>query len=276
MKELKNIASSVIAVNGFLIQSLFELKPTIDEREVYIETFVNKIIYTSHSILNLSKGYSFNIDKYDRALEIIDTQSIFILTRSIVEGFLSLEYLYFSELGREEKLFRFWLWQVSGLMSRQKFANSISKKFQEKLEREKVSIEEIKREINASRYYATLSKQHLWKLDTFGLPRLISWGKLLEQSILKNEAFEKMYMLYTSYAHSEYLSMIQLNEGSLHKDDSRNLESIQTVLRIVCMINCTVSKLLLKRFPEVSQKYNHLEESKKYQIDYWSELAKID
>lgn len=273
--EFKDVTSSVISINGFLVQSLFELKPSLNEGEVYLETLTNKIIYTSQSILNLAHGCSFTIKKYDTPIEVIDTTSIFILTRSIIEGFLSLEYLYFNELDREEQLFRFKLWQVSGLMSRQKFANSISERFKEKMERERVLVEQLKEEIKSSKYYTTLKGQKLYKFDTYGLPRLESWGELLSQSILKNSSFEKTYMLYTNYAHSEYLAMMQLHEGSLHKLDSKNLQSVETVLNIVCMINSSLSTLLLKKFPILSQKYDELEKSVKYPIDYWSRLAKM-
>lgn len=274
LPEFSDIVSSVVGINGYLIQSLFEIKPKLEEGEAYIETFVNKILFTSQSILSLSNGQTFKIEKYDQSLEIIDTQSIFILTRSIIEGFLSLEYLYFNTLNSEERKFRFMLWRVSGIMSRQQFADSISDQFREKLETEKILIEKIKDDIKNSPYYATLDKQHLWKLDTFGLPRLNSWGQLLSNSILQHGAFKKAYVLYSNYAHSEYLAMMQLKEGSMHKKNPKNLELVETALNIVCMINCVMIELLLQRFPEVKSRYDTIEESLLYPIDYWGGVAK--
>jgi hypothetical protein len=274
LSEFKTLVSSVVGINGYLIQALFEIKPKLNEGEVYIETFVSKILFTSQSILHLCNSHKFKIEKYDNRLEVIDTQSIFILTRSIIEGFLSLEYLYFNQLSLEEKQFRFKLWRVSGIMSRQQFADSISDQFREKLERERILIEQIKAEIKNSPYYSTLDKQHLWKLDRFGLPRLNSWGQLLSDSILKHAGFKKIYALYSNYAHSEYLSMMQINEGSMHKDDPRNLEAIDTVLNIVCMINSVLAELLIQQFPALNSKYEELEESIRYPIQYWGKVAK--
>lgn len=273
LSEIHDITAYIVSINGFLVQKLFELQPPLREGQAYIETFVNKIIFTSRSILKLSDGDSFKIEGYNNLLEIIDTQSIFILTRSIIEGFLSLEYLYFNNLSESEQLFRFKLWKVSGVMARQQFASSTSDRFQEKLNNERKLIEEIKVEIKSSPYYSNLNKQNLWKLDNYGIPRLNSWGDLLSQSILRKDAFKKIYVLYTNYAHSEYLSIMQLKEGSLHKDNVQNSESLKTALNMICMVNATLTQCLLDHFPIVVKEYEELEESIKYPIDFWSKLA---
>ena len=48
--------------------------------------------------MDLSNGSDFVTLKGDKKLEIIDTPSIYILTRSILESFLTLEYLFFNKL----------------------------------------------------------------------------------------------------------------------------------------------------------------------------------
>src|SRR5690606_8609204 len=113
-------------------------------------------------------------------------------------------YLYFNELSRDEQIFRYNLWRISGFMSRQDFGKTKEEKFIKKLIKEKVEIKELKETIKKSPFYLKLKKQELWKLDKYGLPRLISWSSLLDQSILKNDLFDKVYKLYSNYAHSEF------------------------------------------------------------------------
>ncbi|MFB0924610.1 MAG: DUF5677 domain-containing protein, partial [Vicingaceae bacterium] len=180
-------------------------------------------------------------------IDIIDTPSIFILTRSIIETFLTLEYLYFDNIDHSEKDFRFKLWRVSGFMSRQAFVETVSEIHLEKLKKEEKLIEEIKREIKTSPFYPSLKSNHLWKLDKFGLPRLKSWGNLIENSSLKSDKFKKIYSLYSNYAHSEYLAMMQINEGNLNKSNLDNISSTETALIFVQMINSVTILLMKKR-----------------------------
>ena len=158
-------------------------------------------------------------------------------------------------------------------MSRQAFADKVSGVHYEKLKREGQLIEEIKKEIKSSPFYSNLKSQDLWKLDVFGLPRLKSWGNLLKGSRLKSEMFEKIYSLYSNYAHSEYLSMIQMNEGSLSKHDSHNISSAETAILFVQMINSITMLLLKERFIELEQYYNTADDKVKVRIELWSGIA---
>ncbi|PIQ20018.1 MAG: hypothetical protein COW65_17355 [Cytophagales bacterium CG18_big_fil_WC_8_21_14_2_50_42_9] len=158
-------------------------------------------------------------------------------------------------------------------MSRQAFANKLSGIHLEKLKKEEHLIEEIKNEIKTSPFYKTLKSQDLWKLDSFGLPRLKSWGNLLKNSRLKSELFEKMYSLYSNYAHSEYLSMIQINEGSLSKNDIHNISNVETALKLVQMINSITILLLKRRFKELEEHYNTCSDEMKVKIELWSSIA---
>jgi hypothetical protein len=273
LEDLQNSLNEIIILQGFLIQTVYELKPNLREGEVYIETLITKLIFTSKSVLRLSKPQDLEIHNSQNKIEIIDTPSIFILTRSIIETFLTLEYLYFNICSDSEREFRFKIWRVSGFMSRQAFANKVSGIHFEKLKREEQLIEEIKKEIKLSPFYSALKSQDLWKLDTFGLPRLKSWGNLLKSSRLKSEMFEKIYSLYSNYAHSEYLAMIQINEGSLNKNDPRNISSAETAILFVQMINSITILLLKERFKELEEQYKTTNNKIKVRIELWSGIA---
>ncbi|WP_209331862.1 DUF5677 domain-containing protein [Lunatimonas salinarum] len=273
LQDLQKSLNEIIILQGFLIQKVYELKPKLREGEVYIETLITKLIFASKSVLRLSTPQDLEIYNSKDNIEIIDTPSIFILTRSIIETFLTLEYLFFDTVNDLEKDFRFKLWRVSGFMSRQAFADKVSETHLEKLKREEQLIEEIKKEIKSSAFYPTLKSNDLWKLDKFGLPRLKSWGNLLESSRLKSEMFQKIYSLYSNYAHSEYLAMMQLNEGNLNKGNLNNISNSETALLFTQMINSVTILLLKERFVELEEEYGTITDDLKVRIELWSGIA---
>jgi hypothetical protein len=92
-----------------------------------------------------------------------------------------LEYLYFNEIEKDEREFRFRLWEVSGLRTRQAFKPHFHQDLIEKQKIEKERIEGLMKVIRSSPYYSKLKQQQIWKLDNYGLPRMDGWQKLIQQ-----------------------------------------------------------------------------------------------
>lgn len=273
LQDIFKSLNEIIILQGFLLQTVYELKPVLNEGEVYIETLITKLIFASQSVLRLSTPQELMVYNSDKKIEIIDTPSIFILTRSIIETFLTLEYLYFDNVSDSEKDFRFKLWRVSGYMSRQVFTDEVSDIHKVKLKQEQELINEIKSTIKDNPLYTTLKSNDLWKLDKFGLPRLKSWGNLIEVSRLKSDLFKKMYNLYSNYAHSEYISMIQINEGNLSKDNLYNISLAEMALLLIQMINSITILLLKEKFEGLEEYYCDISDEMKVRIELWSGIA---
>ena len=274
--DLETISKSldlIIKANGKIIQSIYDSKPELGLGEVYIETLLIKILITSKSILRLSQGIEFSILDHPEKYDIIDRTSLYILTRSIIEAFLTLEYLFINNLEREEQIFRYNLWRISGFQSRQNFADSLDEKIIKQIETEKNKINKLKVEITKSKYYSKLNKNELWKLDNYGFPRILSWSKLLDNSILKNNIFSKVYSLYSNYAHSEFISIIQLNESQLSKVDQFNEETVKTTLFNVRLINCVSLIILKDKFSFAGDSFEKLDENLKSSIEFWNKFA---
>lgn len=271
---LQESFEEILSTSGEILQSIYDSKPKLEEGEVYIETLIMKIIFTSKSLLDISKGTELILPKFNAKLEIIDNPSMYILNRSIIECFLTLEYLFFNSLSREEQLFRYNLWRISGFVSRQNFKENLQESLIEKLLREKKEIETLKVEIKKNKFYSTLKKQDLWKLDTFGLPRVISWSTLLKKSILKDEIFGSIYKLYSNYAHSEFISIIQINEGSLSKSDKINISNISSNLFLMKIINCITVILLTEKFECAAKAYQTIDDDLKFSIEFWNKFGR--
>ncbi len=260
-----------------LIQSIYDSKPKLGEGEVFIETLSIKILLATKSIIELGKGTKVSALTKDSNVRLLDFPSINIITRSIIEAFLTLEYLFFNDLEVEERNFRFYIWQISGYKARQGFFNErgeLKENINEKLKTELSEIKRLKIIIEKSPYYINIDKHSLHKLDTYGLPRLVSWLKLLKQSILKTSIFEISYKLYSNYAHSEFISLIQMNgKDTLNKGSKENDKSILNSLRVVKMINCIAIVGLKNKFEFASKVFEQYDKETKTTILFWNEFG---
>ncbi len=267
----------ITKANTELIQTIYDSKPKLKEGEVFIETLSIKILLATKSIIELGKGTKVSALTKDSNVKLLDFPSINILTRSIIEAFLTLEYLFFNDLTEEERNFRFYVWQISGYKSRQNFFNErgeLKENITEKLETELSEIKRLKSTIEKSPYYKTIKKQNLYKLDTYGLPRLESWLKLLKQSTLKTSIFGTSYKLYSNYAHSEFISLIQMNgKSTLNKGSKENDNAILNALRVVKMINCISIVGLKNKFDFASKVFEQYDEETKTTILFWNEFG---
>ncbi|MCK6608954.1 MAG: DUF5677 domain-containing protein [Flavobacterium sp.] len=273
IEDMKLITQAYVKI----IQSIYDSKPELKEGEVFIETLSIKIFLTTRSILELINGINVSItDNHDK-IKLLDFPSINILTRSIIEAFLTLEYLFYNELEETEKLFRLHIYRFSGYKARQDFfekRQNLAKHVTEKLDTEIEEMENLLNKIESSVYYKDLKQQHLWKLDKFGLPRLKSWAELLDKSTLKTNIFSTSYKLYSNYAHSEFISLIQMNSvGALNKDSNDNNLAVMNSLKTIKMINCVSIILLKDKFECTSKAFENLEDELKEIIKFWKEFA---
>lgn len=208
----ETIADINFILEGFthVIQSIYDEKPTLGEGEVFTETLSIKILLATKSIIQICNGVSLNAPNKVSSVKWLDFSSVNILVRSMIEAFLTLEYLYYNDLQESERTFRFYIWRISGYKSRQSFFDrrSIESNIQHKLDSELCEINDLLQKVESSIHYKDLNKQNLWKLDKYGLPRLNSWLDLLENSILNTSHFSISYKLYSNYAHSEFISLI--------------------------------------------------------------------
>ncbi|RDI51405.1 DUF5677 domain-containing protein [Flavobacterium glaciei] len=278
-KENTNSLNQIIKAYTEVIEAIYNDIPKLKEGEVFIETLSVKILITTKSIIELAKGYTLETERKISPIQFLDFSSINILTRAIIESFLTMEYLFYNNLSDEEKYFRFLIWRISGYKSRQNFfaekdKDLIRNEIQEKLDTEINEINELLREAKKSKYFKGLDKNHLFKLDKYGVPRLESWNTLLNNSILKNEMFLIPYKLYSNYAHSEFISLIQLNgSDTLHKNSNDNKMHLKNALRIINMINCVSIIELKNKFECTLKTFNNLEESTKEKIEFWNHIA---
>ncbi|QBA22357.1 hypothetical protein EU348_14650 [Chryseobacterium indologenes] len=282
IKEIDNIEyliSSIKSINKAffeLIQSLYTGQPQLEGREIFVETLSTRILTTTNSIVGLTGGIFLESNDKIATIQIIDFPSINILTRSIIESFLTLEYLFYNKLEEDEKEFRFLLWRISGYKARQNFFSEDGKirggeKVKKVLDSELEEIKELLNIIEKSQHYSNLEKKHLSKLSRYGIPRLKSWSELLESSMLKTDLFLTSYKLYSNYAHSEFISLIQCNGADVfNKGSYGNSLHLKNALRLVLYINCVSIIQLKKKFDYTNEVYDAFNLEQKNIIEFWN------
>lgn len=285
LKEIDNIDYIIDNIKSgnkvFLeiINSLYKGEPKLKDSEIFIESLNMRILMATNSIIKLTEGMYLETHSQKSTIKMIDFPSINVLARSIIESFLTLEYLFHNGLKDDEKEFRFLIWRVSGYKSRQNFYQEndrrrMKKDIDEKLQSELQEIETLLLEIEKSPYYDSLNKQALWKLDNYGIPRLNSWINLLELSMLQTDKFSTSYKLYSNYAHSEFISLIQINESDVYNVGSNNNTlHLKNALRFVFSINCVAITQIKNKFDYTKKIYNSLEMEQKNTFKFWNFFA---
>ena len=258
---------------GDLTNTLHNAKIQGKEWERYFEPLILKIVFHSLSISTIAEGQEISSKQLKGSVKIIDISSTYILTRALLETFLTLEYIYMSDIPEEEKYFRFKLWEISGLLTRQSFDPGIHPDMQQKKEEEAKEIEDIRKQIEADPFYSELNKNQKWKLNNYGLPRINSWNDLIEESRLATEFTSSTYKLFSNYAHSEFLSILQLKQSNVNINNEHAKTSAILALTIAKQVSAVVIKLLVQSYKSAEITYNTHNKDLRDLIEMWNRNA---
>ncbi|NTW33501.1 MAG: hypothetical protein HGB12_12915 [Bacteroidetes bacterium] len=270
VSALKNISQAL----GDIIDSLAEAKIEVPSWKYHLQTLISKILFTSNSIIKLCDGYELqSLNQPEMKVNIVDYQSIFILCRALIENYVTLCYIYNNNLAEEEKLFRYKIWAVSGLITRQNFNVAKSKTNQVKKEEEAILIEKILTEIKQTKEFISLDKNKLRKLRTFGLPRIESWQNLIDESNLNPKLFKSIYSYFSNYSHSEYISILQIGQSNLNAKNSGNISQVMLALSVVRIINALSIKFYSSSFKPAENIYVAFQDTLRVAIDIWAKIG---
>lgn len=245
-----------------LVDILFFLGNTLYERQIkdmpykyYSETLAFKYGYQSlnlNSILNGTRHFSkiFGFDSI-----VFDISSSYILQRSLFETYLTFYYLYIQPKDEIESRCKWLIFQISGLNSRQDFTSEfIDVKL--KLEKEKKEIDNAIIELKSNQYFLSLDKAKQKEVLNKRQPKLVGWQTLFKTSDLKSNLFVKSWKLYSNYAHSEYLSLIQCNE---YKHDDPDFIRVKHNVAFASIILTAVLITNMRRlYQEIEENFQKL------------------
>jgi hypothetical protein len=197
-----------------------------------IQPLAKKLFFHLGSALHLQNGTLLPLPTIGQ-FPFFDFPSISILIRSALESYLTFQFIFVQPNSIEEKRFRRTVWALGGLRERQRFKLTTQEGY-EKLESEKSKIDDLKRQVRDNAFYAELPK-NLKKEAIKGKWRLGKhWIEIAEASGTHRDYFVSLYAYLSSYAHSDYLGVLQISQAQT-TSEQQSLCSLYTFVGLSLM-----------------------------------------
>lgn len=268
---IKNDISEMLDVLGYLLNILVE-RNTVKETYKYpIGTLINKFVIHIYNIITLMDGTVIKSNYLKFEKNIFDISSIYILTRSVIENYLTFFYLYVQPSNDQEIFFRYQLFELAGLNSRQRF-NAEHDEHVRLKEEEKERILELENTVYNHTLFLKLNKRTRDNLMGRKSARIFSWTALFNEADLNINLFKPGWMLYSEFAHSEYVSQIQLN-GYLTEELSSK-KSCDLTSNILLSIVSVLIIDLTQIFEDVEERFNSLNNDVKEVVKFFNGVGR--
>lgn len=175
------------------------------------QPLAGKLLAHLGSLFYLTRGTSLP-KLADVNISFIDHASVTVVARAAFESYLTFYYVFVASSEVEEKRFRYKLWELGGLLDRQRLPCS-SEEHMQILSSEKEMIDSMREEIRETELYKQLpgkvqekAMEGNWRLSK-------SWADLAEIARFDRDYFAGIYSYLCSYAHSSNLSVLQIGEA---------------------------------------------------------------
>jgi hypothetical protein len=252
--------------------SLYDNKVEIDYHLSELEGKYIRFGFANQSIITLLRGSSFTL--IDTKTTIIDVFSIHSIMRMQIESFIWMFYLFYDDISKGEKEFRYNIYKLHGLLKQSRFEikddedkENILAKRNEILN----EIEQLREKIKVSSLYLESSekdrKNHLDPRQ----PRSIESNILFEKSRLGKSRMRDLWNLYSNHAHAEHIGDRQAN--AITNNGSIDINTISNILSACSILTARLIKNLLTEFPSINNVYLNMTEQEKVPIDIWSGLS---
>jgi len=255
--------------------SLSESKVQMPIYKTKIEMLLVKYSLNAKTFLTIVNGTKLNSKHFSKDLRLIDIPSIHIIFRSLYENYLTIFYLFIQEKEDEDIVeYRNLVYEMSSLCKRQTNPVTTSEN-QKKKELEANVIQKLRSAIIDNSEFQKLDskiKRRILNSANHQVPsKIFTWTKLFDLCKLNKEVFLSSWNLYSNYAHSEYLSIMQL------EDMFKNPTSIKPfIFHGVRAQICLVSHLIIEfseLFSCAKKRFQKQCEKKRTEIILWDKVA---
>jgi hypothetical protein len=173
-----------------------------------------------------------------------DFPSVAVLTRAILETYLTMFEIFFEPTNEDEFEFNHALWLLSGFIIRESFAPS-DPTLQVQIANAKIEIQEMRTRIQKTNKYKSLKPGDPKKvLKGEGIR---SWKSVAKAAGFGEKTIQQMYAYYSGFVHADGLSGTQIMSAQNRQDQ---IEYIETHMRVIKLV---LSKMMIeyaKKFPE--------------------------
>lgn len=266
IKDLKEF----IWVLNHLTDCLHTYQTRLKPYQENLEILLVKIGFHGSTLAQLFNGSDI-ISHKKKIIKLPDLSSIYVLVRGLIENYFMLYYLNFDPKNDEQGVFRILLYEASGLNNRQSYEVR-SKIGIEKKKTEKEKLEKIKEIILKNNYFNSLPEKKQKELIKKLPSRELGFEQLIKEIGISSKEFLLLWKLSSNYAHSEYLSSIQLTDYFKQSEELK--ETLFSVLNQTLIVFALLIKDLVRNFKAIELTYNTLDSELITKIDFWSDLAK--
>lgn len=169
-----------------------------------------KLFSHSASAFCLSRGTTIK-DFPSVKISFFDPASIHVLTRAILETFLTFHYVFVAPKTNQMRDFRYWAWQLGGFCERQKFPVQLPES-KKKQKNEKQIIKELRNNLTSNQVFQSLKKKQQDR-TLVGKWKQKSWRQIALDARFNELHASSVYSYLCEYAHSSSLSTLQIRQA---------------------------------------------------------------
>lgn len=201
-----------------------------DGRMLHAEGMAQKLLNHVCSALHLWSGTT--VPELDCSL--IDPASFNVVCRAALETCLAFHYVFVFPKSESEKEFRHLVWVRAGLVSRQGYACEEDENVR-KREEEMDVIHKIEARLQSNAFFASLPDKRKRSLIAGSLNdrcrwRDPGWKDIALKAGFSSRVAAEMYSFLCGYAHSDYLSVLQIHQARTLDDQRLLCQGILTLL----------------------------------------------
>lgn len=221
----------------------------------------------SRFIIYVIKFFSRIIKKPNK-LKFYDISSIFVLLRELLENYLTFNYLFINSKSSKDIDLKISLYKYRGLQRRQNY--QLIPNNHQTIIKEKIELEKLKKRILNNPSKNNYDKIKNWEkfLESANKNKLFTWTEMIENSKLDTDYFVSLWALFSNYAHSEYISIIQIKDAYNNSDKSLLYEKTKVYESLLILLSLTIKEFVELFRDSLFSQYDSLDFSIKNIITY--------
>lgn len=249
-----------------------------------VEPLAARISFASASLENLVVGTTRGRFA-GRPVTFPDLASIYTIARSQLEAYLNFYYLYIGPQSDEERELKYNMYAMAGLTLRQTARTEFEELYEEtqdprlppliaQIQQEAESIAHLRAQIEAAPLFNTrYNRQQRSNILSTTQPRARtqSWPDIIKASPLSSVTFIRSWNLYSSHAHSEYISMLQLSQYTLNIEEHDSYTRLTALKGAIMVLSIFIGQFV--EYMQLQSSYNEFHPDTRAMIEFWQEVA---
>jgi hypothetical protein len=272
-KDIEATISDYKSFNGLFVKFIDTLHSEKMECPIwqpYLATHLFKFSLLNSSLIKEFEGVSFNRPDNNGEYKTYNVSALYLLSRATIETFLLVNYLYFNYKDESQGIFRYFLYEWSGLKTRQNYIATHPETIAKKAS-EKTTIEDLENGIKLNTYFLSLPDYKRKNIINSGRAKEISWKEIVSESGLEQSSHFSNWEFYSNYAHCEQIEAMQLKE--LFQSQQKINDNVYHTLNCTIIYEAILILNLKNKYKQFEEIYDAQSLSLKTKIEFWAKIG---